>query len=325
MFNPFKRSASSPTPDAPAPSKNLSRRSFLKVGATAAIGSALTHAKARDIALETFSREDILTRINTARRFLQNRYQIVVETGPLTERERQADDITRGEPLSIVEQCDALEQICEELEKYPLLLTIKLRRMTFHLLKNLRTDGHNIRGAAASVLYISPGKALVNGDSSGIFRRVFHHELFHMLDARMGDGSDWNNLRLAPDEPTPYSWQRVLPKEGYVVGYSRTNELEDRAMIGQFLMSYPDILYLNRRIQSDITLRAKVRVVKQQFFEGSFGAMNAQFWRDMANDDVGPDYWNHRDPKRPTPEFIAWARAKYPNEEIRPEDFHLDP
>ncbi|MBP9763032.1 twin-arginine translocation signal domain-containing protein [Patescibacteria group bacterium] len=295
--------------------KLLTRRRFLGLAGAAGAG-VVAYPKAREAVLATFDRAGINERINTAKLFLEQRYKIQVETGPITAEEKRTDGLIDAEGMSLVEQCDALEKICFELDKYPFLLKRNLRRMQIHLSKTLELQsGERLNGLAGSKLYIIPGRVS--------FERVFHHELFHMIDLSHSESRDWNELHL-PHEAQPTWYEDFLPESGHVVGYGRRNEDEDRAMIAQCLLNYPDIIYLNRRIRTDEILRAKTQVVKTQFLSWSFGAMNEQFWIDMAEGAVNDGYWDGKDTRRPTAEFIEWARRRYPDQTINPEDFRLE-
>jgi hypothetical protein len=94
--------------------------------------------------------------------------------------------------------------------------------------------------------------------------QTVHHELFHLLDwalrpATYEDDPEWSKLNVAD---FAYGTNFETEQQGFVTGYAKTNVIEDRACVFQYLMVQPDATCA--RAERDPILAAKIALLIQR-------------------------------------------------------------
>lgn len=148
--------------------------------------------------------------------------------------------------------------------------------------------------AAASAAYAAEPFEM----KRGFFRRIFHHELFHVLDYKDGgyaqDNQQWRDLHNCGCQPYREIGGRdkaegaaPSPTDWFLNEYGQRNPIEDRAEFGRFVMSPGLHRDLIQRIRDEkegekrIILGDKYKLTTDSYKKWSGGLMDGRYWENM--------------------------------------------
>ena len=175
-----------------------------------------------------------------------------------------------------------LPLLVEELQLYPKSLLRRLR-LRIVLGRNITHDGRAVGGLGNGLSIFLD----LDSRSAYYLRRTIHHELMHAFDAQERTELDqvWATLNAPGARYTgpvaPYRNRGMIENHpGFISGYARTNEREDRAEVFSYLvMDYGGV---ERRAEKDPHLAAKAQALRL-FFRSLSTEMDEGFWKRMRD------------------------------------------
>jgi hypothetical protein len=225
---------------------------------------------------------------------IQNKYGVTVQFVGYDETHERRFDYS-ADRLTSKEAIVALEHLTIILSKYPPSffkdnsLPQILIGKNFVLLERSDRPEEAVGGFA---MYTNDFMALGFSENRDVFEETFHHEMFHLFDARdnglVSEDKAWVDLH-AECRCTPYvgdAWKepkRDERRSQYASDYARRNPTEDRAVIGAALFS-PYLHYeLIQKIKSDDTkiLQEKYDLIRATYERWSNGAINQAYWDEI--------------------------------------------
>ena len=141
-------------------------------------------------------------------------------------------------------------------------------------------------------------ETLMHETRKNAVKGFIHHEIEHMLETDE-NVEGWNETRTSvqqyPEQAALYlyktehsidvAWDTRVDERGFANLYGKTNELEDRASISEYLLSRNEkTRELLEKAKRDTVLQNKIAFMKQLYFTQSLGLMNEAYWR--LSDDI---------------------------------------
>jgi len=220
---------------------------------------------------------------------IERKYHIRVLWDKLPFPIRRGDAVITGVEASKAQVKAAADLLGRELSYYSrdIIQRIRLRKVV--VAQHLGVNDRKIGGWADThkgTFYLNASRILADEDR---IRRVFHHELFHMIDFQ-DDGRmkrDWTWEKLNPasfrygtggydmlNDPRAGLLTDKYP--GFINRYSTSSVAEDKAEIYSHMVTYHALM---REIaKKDPIVRAKMKAMRQ-LLERFHPLMNARFWR----------------------------------------------
>jgi len=291
--------------------KKITRRDFLKLTGAGIAGYALYKY---DQVLSSLFGTEYQKSTEQAKKYIKERYglDILVRLPINAERDNITGDIPNAYELS-----RGLTLIIEELIKYPPDLLKNNGVKAIRFLKNAKLKGKSMDGfvsefseGVSTLCYTAEPFEILRD----FYRKAFHHELFHLLDANDGgydiDDEQWSAIHNCGgcqayreigvtdsiNQPAPESSQL----DYFISSYGQRNPVEDRADFGAALMIAQRHQDLLERIKSERdnhikeVLTNKYETTKQYYFKWSNGSMNENYWRDLIDGKVQEGYFSSR-------------------------------
>ncbi len=254
------------------------------------------------------------------KKFLKDRYGVLVETGSVTPQERVGVDgkpiYIEGTALSSSEELEVLRTLRQEIIKYPPDFIREMNLRTFRFLKDYRwginktADGMSDTNSRRVCLsYLETGWwnlfGLIYQDR---IARTIHHEIAHFIITCYGkihSLANWNDTYPLGTDPYIYTWdytrdpftdkfwmsikEELFPL-GFARGYGKINQNEDIATVSEAIFTNNTDTIIRARTV-DQTLHWKFQQFKSYLFSVSKGAFDEHFWRDLEANQAGEDYW----------------------------------
>jgi hypothetical protein len=211
---------------------------------------------------------------------------VPVTLDPTVLREGQERTVLTSRPFdSDLARC--LPWIDEELGRYPAGFLRRLDLRVIVLCRRLNLDGDRLGGIAMAKRN-AIGLEVDGNLGEAWARRVVHHELFHVIDARVHGGGlrddDWDRLNAPEfggylgDRSAALARRGGEPEPGFVTHYALTEEWEDRAELFSFAVMDP--------------VRLAARAKRDRFLARKLARVETLAAREPSC--LGPEFWARR-------------------------------
>lgn len=286
--------------------EELTRRSFLRLSAIAAVGALLIKKTVDDQNYDDTHIDPVDKRQLEGSSELQQDVEYLKDTYDIDIYTRVSLFLAKsftGGTLNQSELKRTVQNIRKAASLYPKEYFQNNGIKGISVLKDFKIDGKSFGGDAV----VEQGYFVISYSDNGEWQvGACHHEAYHMADLQTNfleslsgknttKTKEWDKVFACNCDP--YSEANINPNH-FVSDYAETNDVEDRADMAFWIMTpsrHKDLLNKiahSSDAETKRILTEKMRIIKEDYLAWSNGKMNDQYWEDLLAGKVHEGYFS---------------------------------